>query len=371
MLITPNLSLEEHKKKSLIPYYVTTGTQYVASCAAHLWDPSAQPEPDRDGKRSPLALYETRPLQPALSESYSTDKAFCTWFVLQRDGRLVRTPPRIRKDHLSAIRSHGFTIVHTVQVADFDMVGHARLTPAVAVEVSRLLSREPVGHYFTRAGFRIYRLLSRPLLPEHYEVAQQRWFAELRKLLEPVAQISIDASCGEWTRLMRLPRVVRDGVKMWNTEVQDANLTPIDPGDCTPPPPPPTVWRPKPVRLSSDHPVALSRLDRACDALARAPEGQRNTTLAKKAFSMGTLVGAGALSESLALQRLADACYGWDDSERWRRATMRTLEGCLRRGAEHPATDLPERFDAAALQARIDRIIRPDLARDGIAVEEV
>ena len=67
---------------------------------------------------------------------------------------------------------------------------------------------------------------------------------------------------------------------------------------------------PSPAPLSTDdrhRRYALAALDSACIEVRAAPEGARNDTLNRQAFALGRLVGAGALSEGLAIAGLADA----------------------------------------------------------------
>lgn len=52
---------------------------------------------------------------------------------------------------------------------------------------------------------------------------------------------------------------------------------------------------------------ASAALERACEAVASTPKGARETNLRDEAYSIGGLVGAGALEEGEALQRLVEA----------------------------------------------------------------
>ncbi|PPQ37636.1 putative DNA primase/helicase [Rhodoblastus acidophilus] len=56
---------------------------------------------------------------------------------------------------------------------------------------------------------------------------------------------------------------------------------------------------------------AMAALDAECRAIAGAPDGQRNQTANDCALKIGHLVGAGALSRSLALAALIEACMAW------------------------------------------------------------
>ena len=79
--------------------------------------------------------------------------------------------------------------------------------------------------------------------------------------------------------------------------------------------------RPAPAQpLSTDdrhRRYGLAALDSACNDVRSAPSGARNDTLNRNAFSIGQLVGAGALSEGLAVAGLIDAAQsaGLSDKE--------------------------------------------------------
>lgn len=69
-----------------------------------------------------------------------------------------------------------------------------------------------------------------------------------------------------------------------------------------------------------------------------APKGARNDTLNTCAFKVGTMVGAGWVSEADAYSALVSAVSGWSDQ----RKTIDTLKRGLREGMAHPRPGVPE-----------------------------
>jgi hypothetical protein len=113
-----------------------------------------------------------------------------------------------------------------------------------------------------------------------------------------------------------------------------------------PPAPPPRAPEPyvPPSRADRATRYAEAALDAECAAVARAAEGGRNDQLNTSAFALGTLIGAGALSESTARDELRRAALhaGLDPRE-----TALTIESGITAGKQHPR-EIPERAGAGA-----------------------
>jgi len=94
-------------------------------------------------------------------------------------------------------------------------------------------------------------------------------------------------------------------------------------------------------------PYARRALDEECARVAAAMPGNQNTTLNEAAFSLGTLVGAGAIPEGYAHQHLlvaatAMAAHYDPKRGRWKPDQLeRVVRDGIRAGAAHPRT-LPE-----------------------------
>ncbi len=74
-------------------------------------------------------------------------------------------------------------------------------------------------------------------------------------------------------------------------------------------------------------------VDRELADLAGAPMGSRNNALNDAAFSIGTIVGAGGISEAEARALLQDVARGWDRD--WSRC-CKTIENGLKAGIQNP-----------------------------------
>ncbi|MFC4034573.1 DUF3987 domain-containing protein [Streptomyces polygonati] len=90
-----------------------------------------------------------------------------------------------------------------------------------------------------------------------------------------------------------------------------------------------------------------------CDAIVGALDGMQNDTINRAAFNLGTLVGAGALSESEARETLLSAAIAGNHPEGRARPT---IESGLRKGImqpRHPWPPVSRRDEAAELRAPI------------------
>ena len=110
--------------------------------------------------------------------------------------------------------------------------------------------------------------------------------------------------------------------------------------DATAPPMPP-----RPARADRRGAYAAAALEGECRRVAAAPEGLRSDTLNRAAFSLGTLVGAGALDEALVVDSLAAAAATASRSgERplGAREAMATIRSGLAHGIARPRPLDPE-----------------------------
>jgi hypothetical protein len=103
-------------------------------------------------------------------------------------------------------------------LVDVEPTGHAKVTPewwaAELAKLERLIADHPGGFvYRTRGGYRIVYLLQRPVVLSSTPDAARWKLTYLAWLdhLEQVYGVVGDRSCQDWTRLYRLPRVIRDG----------------------------------------------------------------------------------------------------------------------------------------------------------------
>ncbi|SOC93573.1 AAA domain-containing protein [Rhizobium sp. AN5] len=113
-------------------------------------------------------------------------------------------------------------------------------------------------------------------------------------------------------------------------------------------------------------------VDRELADLAGAPMGTRNNALNDAAFSIGTIVGAGALSEAEARALLQDVARGW--SRDWSRC-CKTIENGLKAGMQNPRhipePDLPAHDNTPMMdQDAISRFIVNSVAKRLARLEE-
>lgn len=149
------------------------------------------------------------PPSRAMTEAHASDAHFATYSVPEVKRRLAT-------EHVFGELDSGIPIV--LFVVDVEPDRHARVTPewwGIELEkLKRLLATHPGGYvYRTRGGYRIvYALGSAFVLGCSADA--ERWKATYLAWLDYVKQhygIVGDRSCQDWTRLYRLPRVVRDG----------------------------------------------------------------------------------------------------------------------------------------------------------------
>jgi len=151
-------------------------------------------------------------LQGVLTDRFRTDAYLVTYRLRDEDGNL----PRLRKAALPVIRGAGGDVVTDILFYDFDLPGHRAWKEGEYGEWrERLLVLESEAFpwpgrihalYPTKHGARIV-LKMKTALP--VDQAEEHWLGLCRAFC--AAGVDLDASCGDWTRLFRLPLVRRDG----------------------------------------------------------------------------------------------------------------------------------------------------------------
>lgn len=284
--------------------------------------------------------HKTMSVRAALEREWLGD-FYLTQYSVWRDGAPLATGWRLRKAHGGQFRA-GLGVECGVRIADIDTCPKRALTADDRQRIARVMHRYPVCWYFTRNGFRILQPLTRRLSPDELETMLLRWLVELESVVDEIGipDLRVDDSCKDWTRLFRMPRVVRMDLvnkvprytNLWATEVHGLDCPAVDPGDCTPPE---KVWRAAAPRRVAEAATQYGRtvVDRECERLAAAREGAGTATLTSCAFRLGGLVGSGHLERCAVVDRLRDALaqrgYNADDYER-------TLQRCLTAGEGSP-----------------------------------
>ena len=162
---------------------------------------------------------ESASFEAAFSSHYSADAHFVTYISRDETGAIDPEMPRCNKTLLPHLRLRGGDLLATMIVLDWDTEGHVPLTPAIFEGLFADLVR--VGQdwpttlnwtllYTTRNGCRFVYVLSVPVPVDVGERIHRGLAQEFQRY-----GIKVDGSVSDWTRLFRLPYVVRDKVPTW------------------------------------------------------------------------------------------------------------------------------------------------------------
>ena len=165
-------------------------------------------------------------LGDALDRTWDYDAFFVGYTLVDEDGDEVGA--RVNKTAVASIAAAGARVVVHTLALDYDLPNHAEWTTLHREEFMEVIPGlfegtlpEPTAVYSTRAGARFVYQLSEGTTPVDAE-------AILGGLIETYAEvgIAVDPACKDWTRLFRLPRVLRDGERLdpWLNNVGGATL---------------------------------------------------------------------------------------------------------------------------------------------------
>ena len=170
----------------------------------------------------PAALWDA-PLAPeALAATYSNDAHFCCYGVLSNEGACEAKIPRLTKSVLPLLPEYGI-IAQTTQVIgtaialDYDLPGHVKWNETLWNEFERLMALAsahypilglPTLWYTTSGGCRLVWVFNRPVAVEGVGGLEDRLGGAVATA--HLGGLPVDPACRDWTRLFRLPRVVRD-----------------------------------------------------------------------------------------------------------------------------------------------------------------
>ncbi|MFG0245703.1 MAG: primase-helicase family protein [Phycisphaerales bacterium JB052] len=139
-------------------------------------------------------------------EVYDGD-AHCVAYTIPGE----ETMPRLNKPSYMAVKDQGKTIQLSWMIVDIDNPGHAEWTDELYEETFRALARLPefghCGWYLTRGGLRLVWPLKEPISVACAEDFKAMFHDHLRE------HGIVPDDLFDWTRLYRMPRVVRDGVR--------------------------------------------------------------------------------------------------------------------------------------------------------------
>lgn len=195
-----------------------------------------------EGMRMP-ALLESKSIGDALSEVYDTDAHFVMYYAKDSDGDL---PPyyRCKKTVLHEIRENGGDLLIEVLGVDWDNPGHQQwdddLLASREAQLAELMKSSSLmgsmyADYRSRAGYRFIFVLDEPIPVDEAEQYLAGLLLELKE-----AGVEADA-LSDWTRLFRLPFVVREGKNTWDdpycsltihgNKTKKSAITPCDRGE--------------------------------------------------------------------------------------------------------------------------------------------
>lgn len=180
-----------------------------------------------------VSLMEVLSLGDALEAEWATDAHCVSYFVEGEDAW-----PRLTKPVLKDIIQEGRRVLCSLLIFDFDNEDHAPWTEqsldaflskmGELAESGFVLAHSWAAFYTTRGGARLVYQLTEPISAPEAEARHRGVVFEFKK-----RGILLDQSCSDWTRLFRLPKVVRDGSRSWDSphfflELQLDNQIPAD-----------------------------------------------------------------------------------------------------------------------------------------------
>jgi|GEM_PF-1744283 len=179
-------------------------TKFVAGVTSG--DPTTWLTPDPDKKKVPYEI-DVRD-GAALRSNYTTDAHAVAYHIPGRP-----SCPRLVVHFLKDYQRNGAAPVMGWMFVDFDLPEHRTWHEGEWVEVRRRVIEHPLastaGLYQTRHGWRLVWPLAKPV-PVSWGW-RRAYEAFLDELGHVALGVSADRGCGDWTRMYRLPRVVREG----------------------------------------------------------------------------------------------------------------------------------------------------------------
>lgn len=170
----------------------------------------------------PALLWDAPHAPTALADTYTNDAHFCCYGVLSNDGSCEAKIPRLTKSVLPALPEYGIIaqstqVIGTAIALDYDLPGHVRWNETLWTEFERLMAMasvkfpvlgRPTLWYTTSGGCRLVWVFNRAIPVEGVGGLEDRLGGAVATA--HLGGLPVDPACRDWTRLFRLPRVVRD-----------------------------------------------------------------------------------------------------------------------------------------------------------------
>jgi hypothetical protein len=156
------------------------------------------------------------PFREAFSSTHNTDAHAVGYIVADAEGNALLNAPRLNKSVLPELRENGHEVYVTWIAIDLDNLGHEPWTAesyaAFTEALGPILQSFPLGMEWTvfhtsRAGVRFVYVLAEPVVADVAEDIVRALVAEFQAAGLPCDDLH------DWTRLYRLPYVLRDTVR--------------------------------------------------------------------------------------------------------------------------------------------------------------
>jgi hypothetical protein len=181
---------------------------------------------------SKAPILELVPFTECFYQWHETDAHFLT-YAIEYQGK-IEPGPRCSKTLISKIRQHGADCIVTMMVIDIDNPDHKSWGPTKEIrdyargnflnKLQEVAATFPLAWewtllYFTRNGVRLVYVLDKYLTLEDSEQKHQ-W------LCQQFVQrgIGADLNVSDWTRCYRLPNVIREKEKTWESDYNEILL---------------------------------------------------------------------------------------------------------------------------------------------------
>jgi hypothetical protein len=155
------------------------------------------------------------PFADMLSTQFRTDAHFVSYAIPG-----LEMWPRLKKSILSDVRAAGMDIVLKYFAFDWDNINHSEWSDDLLASFGELVQActDPIisawhTFYTTKHGARFVYKLSAPI---PVDAAEHNLAWMINHFIEK-GFTQIDGSCKDWTRCMRCPQVIRDGVASWSS----------------------------------------------------------------------------------------------------------------------------------------------------------
>lgn len=209
-----------------------SGQEFI-SFTRTISDPTLKFEIVRKGKPVPgrPAIVGVFPATQAFTQTYTTDAHFAQYAVYTDGTPITEGWGRVNKNGAIDLAKKGVETQQTVIGIDLDTNGHVPWSDTIRPQgylpgLVAVFSKDPVlarwwAFYLTRSGARLVYRLQTPVkftLVEAYIRGLTYRLEEAGVRLD-LGTFQVDHAAEDWTRLLRLPRVVREGVATYDTEV--------------------------------------------------------------------------------------------------------------------------------------------------------